>query len=67
MLHQENSLPGKYRVNACCPGLNRTNFCSYDDRAGLDEEGTTEAIRLATLGNDGEFGTFSNKDGPIPW
>jgi hypothetical protein len=45
----------------------RTNLCAFDDRAGPVEEGAVNAVRLATLGADGETGKFSNKDGPVPW
>jgi len=34
---------------------------------GKVESGAINAIRLATLGKDGETGTYSSKDGPYPW
>lgn len=31
------------------------------------ESGAINAVRLATLETDGENGTYSNKEGPLPW
>ncbi|KAI5229121.1 hypothetical protein AUEXF2481DRAFT_42376 [Aureobasidium subglaciale EXF-2481] len=56
-----------WKINACCPGFRQTNFCDYDDKAGPVEEGASVAIELATLGKDGQSGTFVNMKGAIPW
>ena len=58
-----------FKVNMCCPGLRATNLSrgrrhpKMMDAAG----GAVNACRLAMLGADGESGTFSNVDGPMPW
>ncbi|TVY45755.1 Short-chain dehydrogenase/reductase [Lachnellula occidentalis] len=55
-----------WKVNASCPGYCATNLNAF---AGMDtpDNGALNAVRLATLGEDGETGTFSNKDGVIAW
>jgi NAD(P)-dependent dehydrogenase (short-subunit alcohol dehydrogenase family) len=55
------------KVNACSPGVTRTNLYAY---AGTEtvEEGAREAVRLALLGPDGPTGAFSHATlGTIPW
>ncbi|KAM0450975.1 hypothetical protein ACHAO4_006368 [Trichoderma viride] len=55
-----------WKINAACPGHCATNLNNY---AGADtpESGALTAVRLATLGDDGETGTFSNKEGIVAW
>jgi len=55
-----------WKINLACPGYCATNLNNY----GGTNDPATGAInpcRLATLGEDGETGTFSHKDGPYPW
>ena len=57
-----------FKVNSCCPGYNATGL----NNAELTEEnhprnGAINAVRLATEGPDGATGTYTNKEGPIPW
>ncbi|KAJ8100227.1 hypothetical protein POJ06DRAFT_100016 [Lipomyces tetrasporus] len=67
MLHYANMLSEEgFKVNSCCPGYVATNLNGYRGTGSVDE-GAINACRLATLGNDGESGTFSNKEGIIPW
>ena len=56
----------RWKVNASCPGYCATNLNAY---SGYDtpENGALNAVRLAILGEDGETGTFSNKEGVIAW
>ena len=55
-----------WKVNSCCPGHCKTNLNSFT--AGQPPEiGAKNACRLATLGKDGETGTFSDNSGPLPW
>ena len=54
------------KVNAASPGFTRTNLNNYAGTQAV-EEGAREPVRLALLGPDGPTGTFSNKDGVIPW
>ena len=56
----------KWKVNACCPGYCATNLNAF---AGTNTpaSGALNAVRLATLGLEGETGTFSSKEGPISW
>ncbi|KAI4730183.1 hypothetical protein E4T49_02067 [Aureobasidium sp. EXF-10728] len=56
-----------WKVNACCPGFRKTNFCDYDDKAGPVDQGAWIANKLATLGEDGETGMFVNIKGQIAW
>ncbi|KAL7928953.1 hypothetical protein V8C35DRAFT_207489 [Trichoderma chlorosporum] len=55
-----------WKVNAACPGYCATNLNGF---AGKDSpaDGAINPVRLATLGEDGETGTFSNKDGTLSW
>lgn len=55
-----------WKVNISCPGYCGTNLNAF---AGSNppEHGAVNACRLATLGPDGETGTFTDVDGPVPW
>lgn len=55
-----------WKVNISCPGYCETNLNSY---AGTNppEHGAKNACRLATLGPDGEHGTFTDVNGPMAW
>ncbi|CAL3966144.1 unnamed protein product [Diplocarpon coronariae] len=55
-----------FKINLCCPGYVASNLNSYAGTGTL-ESGAINPVRLATLGKDGETGTFSNKEGPLPW
>jgi NAD(P)-dependent dehydrogenase (short-subunit alcohol dehydrogenase family) len=57
-----------FKVNSCCPGFNATE----SDYAELIDEndpknGAINAVRLTTEGPNGATGTYTNKEGPIPW
>lgn len=57
-----------FKVNSCCPGFNATGL----NKAELTEEnhprhGAIIVAKLATEGPDGATGTYTNKEGPIPW
>ena len=55
-----------WKVNASCPGHCKTNLNGFT--AGQPpENGAMNACRLATLGKDGETGTFSDLSGQCPW
>ncbi|KAL1891628.1 hypothetical protein Sste5346_007544 [Sporothrix stenoceras] len=55
-----------WKINCNCPGYCATNLNGH---AGFDtaENGSINAVRLATLGPDGETATFTNRQGTIPW
>jgi NAD(P)-dependent dehydrogenase (short-subunit alcohol dehydrogenase family) len=55
-----------WKINCNCPGYCATNLNGH---AGYDtaENGSINAVRLATLGPDGETATFTNRQGTIPW
>lgn len=55
-----------WKVNAHCPGLCKTHLNGFQ-RGQPPEDGAVNAVRLATLGKDGETGTFSDANGPLPW
>ncbi|KAK9490042.1 hypothetical protein V1508DRAFT_426102 [Lipomyces doorenjongii] len=67
MLHYAKMLSGEgFKVNSCCPGYVATNLTQFRG-PGTTEQGAVNACRLATLGKDGESGTFSDKEGIIEW
>lgn len=55
-----------WKLNMTCPGYCSTNLNGHQ---GImpPEHGAINACRLATLGPDGETGTFTDVNGPIPW
>ena len=55
-----------WKVNSCCPGFCSTDL-NYFMGTERTESGEVNTVRLATLGDDGETGTFSDKAGPIEW
>lgn len=55
-----------WKLNICCPGYCATNLNGYGG-TNPPESGAINACRLATLGPDGESGTFTNKEGTVPW
>ncbi len=55
-----------WKINATCPGYCATNLNGYNGVFPADT-GAIQPCHLATLGPDGVTGTFSRKEGPIPW
>lgn len=55
-----------WKINLTCPGHVATNLNSFGAK-GNAEDGATNAVRLATLGEDGETGTLSDRNGPFGW
>lgn len=55
-----------WKLNMCCPGYCATKLNEYN---GVEhpEKGAITPCRLATLGPDGETGTYSDSNGVIPW
>lgn len=56
-----------WKINLCCPGYLSTNLTHHAPGTEPVENGAINPVRLATLGKDGETGTFTNKEGPLPW
>jgi hypothetical protein len=56
----------RWRVNSADPGFTATDL---NQHRGIQtvEEGTDEIVRLATVGSDGPTGTFSDRNGGVPW
>ncbi|KAF6241250.1 hypothetical protein HO173_001045 [Letharia columbiana] len=54
-----------FKVNVCCPGLNATG--PSGGMGAHPSVGALNACGLAKAGKDGEHGTFTNKDGSLPW
>jgi NAD(P)-dependent dehydrogenase (short-subunit alcohol dehydrogenase family) len=54
------------KINACCPGYVATDLNNFHG-VGKVKSDAINAVRLATLRKDGERGTYSNKEGLIPW
>ena len=52
-----------WKFNLSCPGLCKTNLNDYIEYGEDPAVGAINAVRLATLGEDGESGTFSNRAG----
>jgi NAD(P)-dependent dehydrogenase (short-subunit alcohol dehydrogenase family) len=66
MLHYAGLYRKKgWKINACHPGFTSTDLTG--GMGGSVEDAARNAVRLATLGEDGETGTFSQKEGILPW
>ncbi|OJI98843.1 hypothetical protein ASPVEDRAFT_485049 [Aspergillus versicolor CBS 583.65] len=55
------------KVNAVCPGLVKTNLSGYMEAGSTPEVGATRIVELATAGEKGESGTFTDRNGTVPW
>ncbi|KAL4928801.1 uncharacterized protein BDV17DRAFT_281860 [Aspergillus undulatus] len=55
------------KVNSVCPGLVKSNLTGFSEYGETTETGATRIVELATAGKDGESGTFTNRDGAVPW
>ncbi|KAJ7118916.1 short-chain dehydrogenase/reductase SDR [Mycena epipterygia] len=53
-------------INIHNPGFTATDL-TKNLGTGTVEDGAKGAVRLATLANDGETGTYSEKEAPLPW
>ncbi|KAL0943088.1 short chain dehydrogenase family [Colletotrichum truncatum] len=53
--------------NAVCPGLVKTRMNGYMEGGTSVDVGAQRIVELATSAPGGPTGTFSNKDGSIPW
>ena len=54
------------KVNSAEPGYTATDLNHHRGTQTV-EEGAAEAIRLALLPDDGPTGTFSDRNGIVPW
>jgi NAD(P)-dependent dehydrogenase (short-subunit alcohol dehydrogenase family) len=59
----------KALVNAVCPGLVSTNLTGYMAQGTTPEVGAQRLVELATVTGEKSdvTGTFSNRDGSLPW
>ncbi|KPM44162.1 hypothetical protein AK830_g2366 [Neonectria ditissima] len=55
------------KVNSVCPGLVKTNLTNFHEHGTSTEVGAAHVVEMATLGEDGPTGTFSNSQGTLPW
>jgi len=55
-----------WKVNIHNPGYTATDLNKHTG-PGTVEDGAKNAVRLATLGPDGETATYSEKEGVLPW
>lgn len=55
-----------WKINLTCPGYVATNLNNFAG-IGTAESGAINTVRLATLGEDGETGTVSDRNGPFGW
>jgi NAD(P)-dependent dehydrogenase (short-subunit alcohol dehydrogenase family) len=56
----------RWRVNSADPGFTATDLNQHRGTQTV-EEGADEIVRLATVGVDGPTGTFSDRNGAVPW
>jgi NAD(P)-dependent dehydrogenase (short-subunit alcohol dehydrogenase family) len=57
-----------WKVNAVCPGLNTTGLNDVEKTEETDpKNGAIRAVQLVLDGPDGVTGTYSEKEGPLPW
>ncbi len=54
------------RINAIDPGPTKTGD-QFSNGIQTLQEGTDALVKMATIGKDGPTGTFTNRDGVIPW
>jgi NAD(P)-dependent dehydrogenase (short-subunit alcohol dehydrogenase family) len=54
------------KANAACPGFTSTGLNNFRGTRTL-QQAAREPVRLALLDANGQTGTFSNEDGPLPW
>ena len=54
------------KVNAADPGYTATDLNGHQGNRTV-EQGASEAVRLATLPEDGPTGGYFDEDGPVPW
>lgn len=54
------------KVNTACPGHTSTALNNFSG-ARTVADGARQAVRFATLGDDGPTGTFADEDGPVAW
>lgn len=54
------------KVNTACPGHTATALNNFSG-ARTVKDGAREAVRLATLGDDGPTGGFFDENGHVPW
>ncbi|UWD49401.1 SDR family NAD(P)-dependent oxidoreductase [Clostridioides difficile] len=54
------------RINAVDPGSTKTGE-QFKNGTQTLQEGTDAIVKMATIGKDGPTGTFTNRDGIIPW
>ena len=56
------------KVNSVCPGLNATGLNKMEvTEENHPRHGAIRAVQVATEGPDGVTGTYSNKEGSVPW
>lgn len=81
MLHYATKYgPKGWKVNSCAPGFTKTAFGgfvkggkdgdatgTYLEKAGSVQDACKEAVKFATAGVDGVNGTYSSKEGVLPW
>jgi NAD(P)-dependent dehydrogenase (short-subunit alcohol dehydrogenase family) len=59
------AFPGM-RINAVDPGYTGTDLNNHRGTQTVTE-GTDAIVRMATIGADGPTGTFTSRDGTVPW
>jgi NAD(P)-dependent dehydrogenase (short-subunit alcohol dehydrogenase family) len=54
------------RINAVDPGYTKTDFNGMSGHQTVTE-GTDQIVAMAQIGADGPTGTYTDRDGVVPW
>jgi NAD(P)-dependent dehydrogenase (short-subunit alcohol dehydrogenase family) len=54
------------RINAVDPGYTATDLNNHSGPQTV-QQGTDAIVAMAKIGHDGPTGTFSDRDGTVPW
>lgn len=67
MLNYVRNLGDSAKVNSVCPGYAKTALTGFTEYGHSPEVGAERIVELATLDEHGPTGTFSDRNGSIPW
>ena len=57
-----------FKINVVDPGYNQTNLNAYNQYANPNiEDGAVESCRIITQGKNGQYSTFTAKEGAVKW
>ncbi|KAM5345049.1 hypothetical protein ACJ41O_010911 [Fusarium nematophilum] len=67
MINYARVLGDKAKVNSVCPGLVKTALNGFMEYGTSPEVGAERIVEMATLGEDGQTETVSDRSGGLPW